>query len=203
MSKDSQKNTSPASEPETVSQSIISTTSRDELLRILEARFIKNADRHPDLTWSGVLDRLEDNPDKIFSLNQMEATGGEPDVYGKDRETGEILFVDFSKESPIGRRSLCYDHAARVGRKANQPESSAEEMAASMGIELLTEKQYRLLQALSSVDEKTSSWLKTPPEIRSLGGAIFGDFRYGRIFIYHNGAESYYGVRGFRGMIRI
>lgn len=203
MSKDSQKNTSPASEPETVSQSIISTTSRDELLRILEARFIKNTDRHPDLTWSGVLDRLEENPEKMFSLNQMEATGGEPDVYGKDRETGEILFVDFAKESPIGRRSLCYDHAARVGRKANQPESSAEEMAASMGIELLTEKQYRLLQALSSVDEKTSSWLKTPPEIRSLGGAIFGDFRYGRIFIYHNGAESYYGVRGFRGMIRI
>lgn len=203
MSKDSQKNTNPASEPEAVSQPTISTTNRDELLRILEARFIKNADRHPDLTWSGVLDRLEENPEKLFSLNQMEATGGEPDVYGKDRETGEILFVDFSKESPIGRRSLCYDHAARVGRKANQPESSAEEMAASMGVELLTEEEYMTLQNMLCVDEKTSSWLKTPPEIRKVGGAIFGDCRYGRTFIYHNGAESYYGGRGFRGIIRI
>lgn len=175
----------------------------EDLLRTLEARFDKNMNRHEGLGWINVQARLEDRPEKLWSLLEMERTGGEPDVIGMDTGTGEFIFYDCSAESPKGRRSTCYDREARESRKENQPASSVMEMAAAMGIELLTEEQYRQLQQFGPFDTKTSSWLKTPAAIRNLGGAIFGDRRYGQVFIYHNGAESYYAARGFRGMLRI
>ncbi len=180
---------------------------RAELLSTLKARFEKNMNRHKDFEWAKVQARLEAKSDKMWSLNEMEITGGEPDVVGHDKKTGEYIFFDCSPESPKGRRSVCYDRAALESRKENKPQNSAMNMAAAMGIELLTEDEYRELQSCQkageNLDTKTSSWLKTPAEIRKLGGAIFGDYRYGNIFIYHNGAESYYAARGFRGLLRV
>jgi hypothetical protein len=175
----------------------------EELLKTLQARFEQNPNRHPGIEWAQVQARLQANPEKLWPLSEMERTGGEPDVVGRDEKTGAILFVDCSAESPAGRRNVCYDHAALEARKANKPQTSALDMAAEMGIELLTEADYRALQQLGNFDAKTSSWLQTPAGIRSLGGAIFGDWRYGRVFIYHNGADSYYGVRGFRGSLMV
>lgn len=175
----------------------------DELLWILKVRFEKNMQRHSSLEWAKVLVKLEANPGKIWSLNEMEKTGGEPDVIGFDATTGEFIFFDCSAETPSGRRNVCYDHEALLARKKFPPEESAMHMAEEMGIELLTEEQYRALQKVGKFDLKTSSWLKTPAEIRKLGGAIFGDRRYNTIFIYHNGADSYYGARGFRGLLRV
>ncbi len=174
-----------------------------ELLNILKARFEKNMNRHKGMTWEKVLARLEANPGKMATLAEMEGTGGEPDVIGFDKKSGVFIFCDCSAESPAGRRSLCYDHEALEKRKEHKPKSSAKKMAKEMGIELLTEEQYRQLQALGEFDTKTSSWIETPPEIRKLGGAIFADYRFGRVFVYHNGAESYYAARGFRGIIEI
>jgi len=177
-----------------------------ELLKILEARFEKNMHRHKDLEWAKVQSRIcgmETNAGKIWSLNAMEETGGEPDVIGYDKKTGEYIFCDCSAESPKGRRSICYDHEALEKRKEHKPADSAVNMAADMGIELLTEEQYQELQQLGNFDAKTSSWLKTPADVRKLGGAICADFRYGRVFIGHNGAESYYAARGFRGSLRV
>lgn len=181
----------------------LSPEQHEELLRTLQARFEKYANRHEGLDWSEVQAKLEASLDKLWSLHQMEITEGEPDVVGRDEETGEYLFMDCSAESPKGRRSICYDHEALEARKANKPADSAMNMAAAMGIEMLTEEQYRELQKLGKFDAKTSSWLTTPSEIRQLGGAIFGDYRYGKVFIYHNGADSYYGARGFRGLLRV
>jgi hypothetical protein len=175
----------------------------DGELKVLKVRFQKNMHRHKGLEWDKVQAKLEANPDKLWSLGEMERTGGEPDVVGFDKKTGEFIFYDCSAESPKGRRSLCYDRAAWESRKEFKPDDSAGEMAAAMGIELLTEEQYREFQRLEAVDTKTSSWLKTPPEIRKLGGAIFGDRRFNTVFVYHNGAESYYGGRGFRGWLRV
>ncbi|GAB4427594.1 MAG: DUF4256 domain-containing protein [Anaerolineales bacterium] len=169
----------------------------------LQARFEKNMHRHTGLAWAKVQTRLESSPEKLWSLNQMESTGGEPDVIGYDENTGDYIFCDCSAQSPHGRRSLCYDREALESRKKHKPENSAVEMAQTMGIELLSETQYRALQKLEAFDTKTSSWLKTPPDIRELGGAIFADFRYGHVFVYHNGAESYYAARGFRGLLRV
>jgi hypothetical protein len=171
---------------------------RDELLEKLRARFETNMRRHEGIQWEAVRARLEARPDKLSSLGELERTGGEPDVVGRDEKTGEYLFYDCSAESPSGRRSLCYDRAALDARKENKPRGNAVEMAAAMGAALLTEEQYRSLQALAACDKKTSSWLRTPPDIRKLGGAIFGDCRYGTVFVYHNGADSYYAARGFR-----
>jgi len=176
---------------------------RDELLKTLKARFEKNTHRHKEIEWSQVQARLEAHPQKLSSLNELEKTGGEPDVVAQDKKSGEYLFYDCSPESPSGRRSLCYDREALDARKENKPQTSAMEMAAAMGAELLTEEQYRHLQKLGTFDAKTSSWLKTPANIRNLGGAIFGDFRYGQVFIYHNGAQSYYAARGFRCCLRV
>jgi hypothetical protein len=176
---------------------------RDEVLHVLTVRFEKNRSRHAGLDWATVQTRLEANPDKLWSLDEMERTGGEPDMVGYDANTDEYIFYDCATESPKGRRSICYDHEALEARKANKPENSAVEMAADMGIELLTEEQYRELQTLGTFDTKTSSWLKTPDNTRKLGGAIFADFRFGRVFVYHNGAESYYSGRGFRGSLRV
>jgi hypothetical protein len=178
---------------------------RGELLELLETRFIKNAARHKGITWAKVLAKLEADPSKLWSLSEMEKTGGEPDVIGYDKKTNEFIFCDCSPETPKGRRSICYDHEALESRKEHKPANSAVQMATDMGIELLNEVQYRELQSLASdkFDTKSSSWLKTPADIRKLGGAIFGDYRYGHVFIYHNGAESYYGVRGFRGLLRV
>ena len=173
------------------------------LVGVLKARFEKNAHRHKGLDWAKVQAKLEANPCKLWSLNEMEETGGEPDVVGYDEATGEYLFYDCSTESPKGRRSFCYDGEALAARKENKPKSSAMEMAAAMGIQVLNEAEYLALQQFGPVDTKTSSWLLTPPEIRKLGGAIFGDFRYGNVFIYHNGVESYYAGRGFRGALRV
>jgi hypothetical protein len=173
------------------------------LLALLAERFRKNAIRHKGIEWPKVLARLESKPDKLWSLHQMESTGGEPDVVGFDRRTGEYIFFDCSAESPSGRRSVCYDDAALKSRKEFKPKSSALEMAAAMGIEVLTEAQYRELQSLGKFDLKTSSWVQTPAAIRKLGGAIFCDCRYDQVFTYHNGAESYYAARGFRGAISI
>jgi len=173
------------------------------LLKTLKARFEKNMDRHTGLEWAEVQARLEALPGKLWSLNEMEKTGGEPDVVGHDPGTGEVIFYDCSAESPRGRRNVCYDRAALESRKEYKPGDSAMDMAAAMGIEILTEEQYRELQRLGEFDTKTSSWLKTPPEIRGLGGALFGDRRYNHVFVYHNGAPSYYGVRGFRGSLRV
>lgn len=174
-----------------------------DLLNILKARFEKNMNRHKGLEWAKVQAKLKANTEKLGSLNEMEETGGEPDVVGYDETTGEYIFYDCSAESPKGRRSLCYDREALESRKEHKAENSAIDMAASMGIELLTEEQYRKLQKLGNFDMKTSSWVKTPAEIRKLGGALFCDRRYDHVFVYHNGAESYYGARGFRGSLRV
>ncbi len=181
----------------------LSTAQREELLAALKARFEKNMPRHLGLEWEKIQDKLEANAEKLWSLHEMERTGGEPDVVGYDKKTDEVIFYDCSAESPAGRRSLCYDGAALAARKANKPADSAVAMAAAMGIELLTEAQYQELQKLGKFDMKTSSWLKTPDEIRQLGGAIFGDRRYNHVFVYHNGADSYYAARGFRGVLRV
>lgn len=176
---------------------------REALLKTLRARFEKNMHRHKGLAWPDVQARLEGDPDALESLHEMEATGGEPDVIGLDGKSAHVMFCDCSAESPTGRRSACYDREARDARKQHKPKSSAIEMAAAMGIDLLTEEQYRALQELGEFDTKTSSWVRTPPDIRSLGGALFCDRRYGKVFLYHNGAESYYAARGFRGLLRV
>ncbi len=181
----------------------LSPQSRDELLGVLKARFERSMNRHAALEWAKVKARLEARPEKLASLAEMEATGGEPDVVGHDPKSGEFIFVDCSPQSPKGRQSLCYDRAALDGRKEHKPKNSAMDLATAMGVELLTEDEYRELQKLGEFDAKSSSWLRTPPEIRTLGGAIFGDRRFGRVFIYHNGAESYYSGRGFRGSLRV
>lgn len=174
-----------------------------ELLKILKARFEKNSNRHKDLDWEKVRIKLESNPDKLWSLNEMEKTGGEPDIVSFDEKTNEYIFFDCSAESPKGRRSVCYDNEAQEARKEFKPENNVIDMASTIGIELLTEEQYRDLQQLGKFDEKTSSWIKTPSEIRKLGGALFADFRYNTVFVYHNGAQSYYAARGFRGALRV
>ena len=176
---------------------------RDELLQALKARFEKNMHRHEGMAWDEAQARLQSNPDAVRSLRAMEETGGEPDVIGQDKETGQFTFCDCSTESPTGRRSVCYDREALDSRKEHKPQSSAVEMAAAMGVDLLTEDQYRELQELGEFDAKTSSWIETPPEVRSLGGALFCDRRYGKVFVYHNGAQSYYAARGFRGSLRV
>lgn len=176
---------------------------REALLETLRIRFEENPARHEDIRWSDVREKLESRPEKLWSLSEMERTGGEPDVVGHDGKTGEFLFVDCSKESPEGRRSLCYDREALEARKKHKPDGNAVEMAEAMGAELLTEEQYRSLQEHGEFDTKTSSWLRTPPDIRELGGAIFGDYRYETVFIYHNGAQSYYAARGFRCSLRV
>jgi hypothetical protein len=175
----------------------------EELLGVLQNRFEHNMNRHAGLEWPKVQAKLEANAEQLWSLAEMERTGGEPDVVGHDEKTGEYIFCDCSAESPQGRRSLCYDREALEARKKNKPANNAIDMAAAMGIELLTEEQYRALQQLGEFDRKTSSWLNTPPDIRRLGGAIFADYRYGQVFVYHNGAESYYAARGFRGLLRV
>ncbi|OYX23166.1 MAG: hypothetical protein B7Z06_10635 [Flavobacteriales bacterium 32-35-8] len=181
----------------------LSPSESEELLKILKDRFEKNTNRHQGLEWNKVLAKLEANPEKLWSLNEMEISGGEPDIIDFDTKTGEYIFCDCSAESPKGRRSLCYDHEALEKRKEYKPADSAINMALALGIELLNEEQYRALQKLGNFDTKTSSWLKTPDNIRKLGGAIFGDYRYATVFIYHNGAESYYSARGFRGILRV
>jgi hypothetical protein len=175
----------------------------EELLNILKARFEKNMNLHKGIEWDKVQARLEANTGKLWSLNEMERTGGEPDVVGFDKKTGEYIFYDCSADSPRGRRSLCYDGEALESRKENKPKNNVMDMAAAMGIEILTEEQYRELQQLGQFDLKTSSWIKTPPDIRKLGGAIICDRPYNTVFVYHNGAESYYGARGFRGLLRV
>jgi hypothetical protein len=174
-----------------------------ELFKTLKSRFEKNMTRHKGIDWVKVMARLEANPDKLWSLSEMERTGGEPDVVALDNKTGEYIIYDCAAESPKGRRSLCYDAEALASRKEFKPENNALDLADAMGIDILTEAEYRELQKLGSFDAKTSSWLKTPAEIRKLGGALFGDFRYGTVFLYHNGAESYYAARGFRGSLRV
>jgi len=181
----------------------LTTEQQAELLKALKARFEKNMNRHPGLEWANVQARLEANPAKLWSLNEMERTGGEPDVVGQDKATGETIFYDCSAESPTGRRNVCYDREALEARKEFKPKDTAMDMAAAMGIGVLTEDQYRALQKLGKFDTKTSSWLVTPAEIRKLGGAIFGDRRYEHIFVYHNGADSYYAARGFRGSLKV
>ena len=175
----------------------------EEVLKTLQIRFEKNMNRHQGLTWAAVQAKLEARPDKLWSLNEMEQTGGEPDVIGQDSQTGEYIFYDCSAETPKNRRNVCYDQQALEARKEFKPRDSALAMADTMGIEILNEEEYRELQKLGKFDTKTSSWLKTPAEIRKLGGAIFADRRYNQVFVYHNGAESYYGVRGFRGSLRV
>jgi len=181
----------------------LSPEQRAELLSGLQARFEKNTTRHAGLAWAKVQAKLESGPEKLFSLYEMERTGGEPDAVSYDEKTGEYIFYDCSAETPRGRTNICYDHPALESRKEFKPENSAMNMAAVMGIEILTEEQYQALQQLGNFDTKTSSWLKTPPEIRKLGGAIFADRRYDHVFVYHNGASSYYGGRGFRGSLRV
>ena len=181
----------------------LSSDQHEELLKTLKARFDKNMNRHKGIDWAKVQARLEANPKKLSVLDEMEVTGGEPDVVDHDKKTGEYIFYDCSAESPSGRRSLCYDHEALEKRKEHKPADSAINMATEMGIEILTEEQYRELQKLGKFDMKTSSWVKTPSEIRKLGGAVFCDRRYDTIFLYHNGADSYYAARGFRGSLRV
>ncbi len=181
----------------------LSIEQREELFSTLKARFEKNMPRHAGLEWAKVLAKLEANPEKVESLSEMERTGGQPDVVGHDEKTGEYIFYDCSPESPDGRRSLCYDRAAWEARKEHKPKDTAVDMANAMGIELLTEEQYRALQKLGKFDLKTSSWVKTPADIRALGGAVFCDRRYDTVFLYHNGADSYYSARGFRGVLRV
>ncbi len=186
-----------------MSKKKLSSKEQKELLSTLEDRFNKNKNRHKGIEWAKVQTKLEAKPEKIWSLNEMEKTGGEPDVVSQDKKTGEYIFYDCSAESPKGRRSICYDHQALESRKEHKPENSAVQMAGDMGIELLTEEQYRELQKLGTFDTKTSSWIVTPSPIRKLGGALFADFRYGTVFVYHNGAESYYAARAFRGALRV
>ena len=181
----------------------VSAEQYEELLQVLKTRFEKNMNRHKGFEWAKVQAKLEASTKKLWSLNEMETTGGEPDVVGQDKKTGEYIFYDCSTESPQGRRSLCYDREALESRKENKPKNNAIDMAAAMGIELLSEEQYRELQKLGNFDLKTSSWVKTPADIRKLGGAIFCDRRYDNVFVYHNGAESYYAARGFRGSLRV
>ncbi|GAB4471964.1 MAG: DUF4256 domain-containing protein [Anaerolineae bacterium] len=178
---------------------------KEELLKVLKARFEKNMGRHQGLDWAEVQAKLEASPEKLWSLNEMERTGGEPDVIGYHAETGEYIFCDCSAESPAGRRNVCYDHEGQEAREKRgvYPAGNAVDMAAAMGIELLTEESYRELQKLGSFDTKTSSWVKTPPDVRKLGGALFADHRYGRVFVYHNSAPSFYSARGFRGLLRV
>lgn len=182
---------------------VLSPEQQEELLEILEARFKKNRNRHEGLEWTKVQAKLESNPEKLWSLDEMEETGGEPDVVDYNEKTGEYIFYDCSPESPKGRRSICYDHEALESRKQHKPENSAINMATQMGIEILTEEQYQQLQQLGNFDTKTSSWIKTPSKIRKLGGAFFCDRRYDHVFLYHNGAESYYAARAFRGSLRV
>ena len=181
----------------------LSSKQREDLLKALKSRFEKNMNRHNGLDWPKVQSRLEGNPEKLWSLSEMERTGGEPDIVGYDRKTGEYIFYDCAADSPSGRRSLCYDREALDSRKANKPKGNAVEMAAAMGIELLTEEEYRELQQLGDFDTKTSSWVKTPLNVRKLGGAIFCDRRFDTVFTYHNGAESYYAGRAFRGSLKV
>ena len=181
----------------------LSSEQREELLKVLKARFEKNMNRHQGLEWAKVKARLEANAEKLWSLNEMERTGGEPDVVGHDKKTGETIFFDCSAESPKGRTSICYDREGLDSRKEHKPKDTAMDMAAAMGIELLTEEQYLELQSLGDFDTKTSSWVKAPADIRKLGGALYGDRRYGRVFVGHNGAQSYYGARAFRGSLRV
>ena len=187
----------------TGSKKLLSPEQREELLKALKDRFEKNMNRHGGLVWAKVRARLEANPEKLWSLNEMERTGGEPDVVGHDKKTGEFVFYDCSPESPKGRTSVCYDREGLESRKEYKPENTAVDMAAAMGIELLTEEQYLELQKLADFDTKTSSWVKTPADIRKLGGALYCDRRYGRVFVGHNGAQSYYGARAFRGWLRV
>jgi hypothetical protein len=181
----------------------LSKKQREDLLKTLKARFEQNMGRHKDVQWPNLQARLEGNPEKLWSLNEMERTGGEPDVVSHDKKTGEYIFYDCAAESPKDRRSLCYDRAALDARKENKPKGNALEMAEAIGIELLTEDQYRELQRLGTFDVKTSSWVKTPAAVRKLGGALFCDRRYDTVFVYHNGAESYYAARGFRGWLKV
>jgi len=181
----------------------LSAEQQTELLNIVQTRFEKNMNRHSDLEWAKVQARLEAHAEKLWSLYEMEKTGGEPDVVGRDEKTGAYIFYDCSAESPAGRRSLCYDGEALAARKANKPQDSAMNVAVAMGIEILTEEQYRALQQLGNFDTKTSSWIETPDDVRKLGGALFADYRYGKVFVYHNGADSYYAARGFRGVLCI
>jgi hypothetical protein len=181
----------------------LSAAQREALLETLKARFDKHPERHRGLKWADVHARLEANPEKLWSLHEMEQTGGEPDVVGRDRKTGEFVFYDCAAESPKGRRSICYDGEALAARKEHKPKTSAADMAAAMGIEILTEEQYRELQTMGEFDTRTSSWVKTPPEIRKRGGALFCDRRYDHVFTYHNGAESYYAARAFRGALKV
>ena len=181
----------------------LSSEQQETLLKTLKARFEKNMNRHKGLEWASLQSRLIKNSEKLWSLNAMEETGGEPDVVGLDKKSGEYIFFDCSAESPKNRRSFCYDHEALESRKENKPENSAIEMASDLGIEILTEEQYRALQKLGNFDLKTSSWVKTPADIRKLGGAVFCDRRYNTVFLYHNGAESYYAARGFRGSLNV
>lgn len=181
----------------------LSIDQRNVLIETLRNRFQKNLQRHPNIQWQQVLARLELRPDKMWSLNEMEITGGEPDVIGCDQVTGECVFCDCCAETPKGRRSICYDQEALEARKEYKPANSAVNMAAQMGVEMLNEAQYRELQQIGNFDAKSSSWIVTPPEIRKLGGAVFADFRYGHVFVYHNGAESYYAVRGFRARLKV
>ena len=181
----------------------LSSEQRDELLSLLKSRFEKNRNRHEGIEWANVQAKLDVNPEKLWSLNEMELTGGEPDVIGHDKTTDEYIVYDCSAESPKGRRSICYDREGQESRKEHKPATNAIDMATAMGIELLTEAQYQDLQKLGKFDTKTSSWVQTPADIRQLGGALFADYRYGHVFLYHNGAESYYGARAFRGSLRI
>lgn len=181
----------------------LSAAQRKELLEALETRFEKNMARHKGLSWTKVSARLEADPDKLWSLNEMEKTGGEPDVVGHDKKSGEYVFYDCVAESPSGRRSICFDREGLESRKEHRPENTAIDMADAMGVELLSEDEYRELQQLGTFDAKTSSWIQTPAAVRKLGGALFADFRFGRVFVYHNGAQSYYGGRGFRGSLRV
>jgi hypothetical protein len=181
----------------------LSPKQREQLLRALQSRFEKNMNRHQGIEWAAMQAKLEDNTEKLWSLNEMERTGGEPDVVGQDKKTGEYILYDCAAESPKGRRSLCYDREALDSRKENKPKGNAADLAAVMGVELLTEEQYRELQKLGHFDAKTSSWVRTPSNIRKLGGALFCDRRFDTVFVYHNGAESYYAARGFRGWLRV
>jgi hypothetical protein len=181
----------------------LSADQREELLLVLQERFEKNMKRHKGVEWNKVRARLESQPEKLWSLSEMESTGGEPDVVAHDKKSGAYIFYDCATESPKGRRSLCYDHEALEARKEHKPANSAVNMAEEMGIEMLTEQQYRELQKLGTFDAKTSTWITTPSDIRKLRGALFCDWRYGHVFVYHNGAESYYAARGFRGMLRV
>lgn len=192
----------PIIKPTTMKKSL-TPNDRGKLLGILRSRFDKFMHRHPEMEWDKLQTKLEAQPSKLWSLHQMETTGGEPDVVGMDRKSGEFIFIDCSPESPKGRVSLCYDREGLESRKEHKPRTSAIDLATEMGIDLLTEAQYRELQKLGNFDTKTSSWVHTPAEIRKLGGALFGDYRFGHVFIYHNGAQSYYSARGFRGSLRV